>query len=90
MTKIVTKNNVVRQDIMDALYSCIEHAPAKEQAALSTALEAYALRYSRTYKNMQNGAPFLQDILMVMEEASDARVNPDRVEVEIGYPVERR
>lgn len=88
MTAKVTEHNVVRQDIMDALYACIEKSPAKEQAALAQALEAYALRYSRTYKGLQNGAPFLQDIMGTMEEASDARVNPDRVDVDdIGYPV---
>lgn len=74
--KTVTRNNVVRQDIMDALFNCIENAPIKNQEALANALEAYSLRYYRSYKGLRNGAPFLQDLVRVMEEASCAR-DPD-------------
>jgi hypothetical protein len=76
-TKTVTEHNVVRQDIMVALFDCIENAPIKNQEALATALEAYSLRYDRSYKGLRNGAPFLQDLIRVMEEASCTRIDQD-------------
>jgi len=72
-----TKNNVTRKDVTDALYACIEHAPAAHKIALCNALEMYALRYGNTYRRLQHGAPFFADVLSTMEQASDAMIGYD-------------